>query len=130
MTHNFVHDYGNQTPTTLADVKAWREGWWYLVEVHGWIAYRRHTRDESFTHARLLFPGTGSTSELKERKWGQCYGVELMADWQKRGWIPRWSSYDLTVPILPSRDYVEPPPRALSFADKALPEHDPDKEPF
>lgn len=126
-----IRNYGNDTPTTLADVRAWREGWWYLVEAHGRIAYRRHTRDESFTHARLLFPGTGSTPELQKRRWGQCYGIELMGDWSgRRGYVQRWSSFDLTVPIRSSRNFVEPPPQRLSFAEVAFPEHDPSKEPF
>lgn len=64
---------------TTADVRAWRTGDWYFVTLAGEVILRRHSRDEAFTHAWVLFNNYRSPRLPKVRR--HFSRVELRGDW-------------------------------------------------
>ena len=62
-----------ERPVEFHEVKCWREGWWYLLSVRGKTVWGRHTRDETYETAWLVF--SGSQSPDLEKTWAHKHGL-------------------------------------------------------
>ena len=76
---------------TDADVTAWRDGPWIVVQLAGETIYRRFTRDQAFTRVEVVFH---TPAYPKTRN--NLVGVELGGNWR----TPRRVGHNrLTAPI-------------------------------
>lgn len=82
---------------TAADVRAWRDGNWYFVTLDGEVIHRRHTRDESFTEAWVVFYGNRSPDYPKARRYLER--VELRGPWRYPSNRAHGARNRLSVPI-------------------------------
>lgn len=69
----------NSKPVTYSDVRAWRDGYWVLVSIHGEVVCRRLTRDFAFTRADIIF--LENQSPLPPRTLENFRRVELGGNW-------------------------------------------------
>ena len=79
---------------TDADVTAWRDGPWIVVQLAGETIYRRFTRDQAFTRVEVVFQEGGSPAYPKTRN--NLVGVELGGNWRTPR---RFGHKRLTAPI-------------------------------
>lgn len=70
----------DDTTPPVRHIRAWREGWWYFVSLDGELVFKRHTRDEAFTHALVCFYDNRSPAVPKSRS--NFRGVELRGGWR------------------------------------------------